>query len=485
MSLVKRYDRFILKNASAISTVESAIRTLTYVLPSRFDDNQLVSEAIYATCGLVGLYHDSIIARAVASMQTKPAITPHGRYTKYWYVHSGVYRNLALFVSTLQSLSFLLEILARKTFGEKGRWRLVIAIEVVKSLARVYLLRVTGWRPLVYPHVPERAMEPAALEQRLSEEVAELEAKSHGENGSALQPNGHSTTKEERRRSSVGIQTQQQNGQKLNPSEVPGALTQITANGGDPIEALQIQSPDKEARRISQQFKSAQQVQDYLGKRAIRLDDLTPAQHLLLPLTRVRCAAELAYVFRPVVYAILLSRATDKRSWRPWLIGIAIEYAALELHRLALQSHNNGGASGDFGSGSIFGGGALSSASSSASSAEGGAVAAAARRRPTKLEKQELLRRAFAMSWWLMRGACYTTRTRVLLFENLARFAQARAGISHAASADSNAAAMAAANTVQHAGILAGASHSLWGIVAGVAREYGSWYDNYFTTATM
>ena len=36
MNLLKEYDTYILKNAAQISSIESALRTITYILPSNF-----------------------------------------------------------------------------------------------------------------------------------------------------------------------------------------------------------------------------------------------------------------------------------------------------------------------------------------------------------------------------------------------------------------------------------------------------------------
>ncbi|CAJ0883995.1 22267_t:CDS:2 [Entrophospora sp. SA101] len=45
MNLLKKYENFILANASQISSIESSLRTLTYVLPGRFADAEFASEA--------------------------------------------------------------------------------------------------------------------------------------------------------------------------------------------------------------------------------------------------------------------------------------------------------------------------------------------------------------------------------------------------------------------------------------------------------
>jgi hypothetical protein len=63
MNLIKEYDAYILKNAAQISSIESALRTITYILPSasitckltvgRFKDAELASETC-ASSSFVG-----------------------------------------------------------------------------------------------------------------------------------------------------------------------------------------------------------------------------------------------------------------------------------------------------------------------------------------------------------------------------------------------------------------------------------------------
>lgn len=39
------YSDFIIKNASAVSQIESALRSLTYIIPGRFRESELASES--------------------------------------------------------------------------------------------------------------------------------------------------------------------------------------------------------------------------------------------------------------------------------------------------------------------------------------------------------------------------------------------------------------------------------------------------------
>jgi peroxin-16 len=44
MPLLKAYDRLLLDNLSAVQTVESGIRNITWLLPGRFADAEVASE---------------------------------------------------------------------------------------------------------------------------------------------------------------------------------------------------------------------------------------------------------------------------------------------------------------------------------------------------------------------------------------------------------------------------------------------------------
>lgn len=92
---------------------------------------------VYTTLNLVGLYHDSLLAKAVANLPPsvrKPEPSPHNRYTQFWTKASPSYKRLALAIVVIQHAEVLLEMGAKKKWGDKGRWRTVIAIEALKYL---------------------------------------------------------------------------------------------------------------------------------------------------------------------------------------------------------------------------------------------------------------------------------------------------------------------------------------------------------------
>ena len=121
---------------------------------------------------LLSLYHDSLLARAVARLPKaqQPHPSPHNRYTKFWTKNSSAYRRLALTLQVIQYTELLCEMAAKRR-GEQARWRVVCLLEAVKAICRLLLLRLTNSRPLLSPPLPEREVDPSTLEEKDSSEL--------------------------------------------------------------------------------------------------------------------------------------------------------------------------------------------------------------------------------------------------------------------------------------------------------------------------
>ncbi|CBQ72529.1 related to Peroxisomal membrane protein PEX16 [Sporisorium reilianum SRZ2] len=206
MALFKQYDDFLLNNASQITAVESSLRSITYFLPGRFKDAELAGEAIYASLNLLGLYHDSILARALqkqnsthdaaASAITEKArhppspapldavqpagaatgLTPseHARYTNHFSRSSNSYNRVARTLVIVGYFELLAEMIARRKLGRRKAWDVVAAIEALKVALRLSLVRMTGSRMAIHPPIPGREVDPAALEQERAKTMGKL-----------------------------------------------------------------------------------------------------------------------------------------------------------------------------------------------------------------------------------------------------------------------------------------------------------------------
>jgi peroxin-16 len=352
------YSDFITKNSSAVSQIESALRSLTYIIPgaplyeslprcTHADYAQAASEnpksrpnpvrlapvdartaanrtLVHSGVQLLSLYHDSLLSKAMAQMPgtRKQPLTPHHRYTKFWTQKSPTYKRLALVLQMIQYTELLWEMAAKRK-GEKVRWRVIVLLEVVKAVCRLLLLRLTNSRPLLSPPLPQREVDPSSLED------------------SSASTDGMDTPPSER---SVEAE-----------------------NWTMPRTGLSMPSlPD------------SSDISNYLLSKVLTADDIKPPKALLHRVNGKGELAEALYILRPVIYALAMQHFSgDRKSWRPWLIGVSIEYGARQLTKNDFQERLAGGLRG-----------------------------------LTGLEREELKKRGWALGWWAMRGAFYENVTK-------------------------------------------------------------------------
>ncbi|KAI1328225.1 peroxisome membrane protein [Xylariaceae sp. FL0255] len=287
------YSDFITKNAHQVSQIESAFRSLTYIIPGRFRDAEIASETVHSGVQLLSLYHDAVLRSAINKLPALSARlpSPHTRYTRFWAAKSRLYRRIALLLQIVQYTELLWEMSAKRR-GEKIRWRVVIILEAVKAICRLLLMRITNSRPPVTPALPER--EPIPTEEENSDEDVLKELM--GEETDDLLMNGSAKPAHEKEWAMPRT--------KLNLPSLPSA--------GD--------------------------VSSYLQGRVLTAEDIKPAAQLLNTLSRSGQAAEVLHILSPLIYAIALSQSKDKKSWAPWIIGLSIEYTARQLRERGLRN---------------------------------------------------------------------------------------------------------------------------------------------------
>ncbi|PYH68721.1 peroxisomal membrane protein PEX16 [Aspergillus vadensis CBS 113365] len=319
------YEEFVTKNASSVGQVESALRSLTYIIPGRYRDSEISSECVHSGVQLLSLYHDSLVSRVISRLPSKiprPTPSPHARYTKYWTSHSSLYQRIAIALQMIQYTELLWEMAARRR-GEKVRWRVIVLIEAAKAICRLLLLRLTNSRPLVSPPLPEREVDPRSLEDEDNSDW---------------------------------------NGMQTPASERSSDLCWTMPRTGLSLPSLP----------------NVDDLSNYLISKVLTADDIKPPKTLLHRVTGQGQFAEILYILRPVVYALMLQRyCKDRRSWKPWLIGFGMEYGCRQLAKADLRERVAGGLRG-----------------------------------LTGLEREELRKRGWAMGWWFMRGAFYENITK-------------------------------------------------------------------------
>ena len=231
----------------------------------------------------------------------------------------------------------LCEMTAKRRGGERSRWRVVVLIEAIKAICRLLLLRVTRSRPLVTPVLPERESIPD------DEATADPEHVFGGGDDDQQTSSGESELLDEMSPHSLS---------NLDKSKPAHELDWKMPRTGMSLPSL----PDPS------------DISSYLLGRVLSADDIKPANKLLNRLQGASQAAEMLHILAPLAYAVALARAKDKKSWTPWVVGLAIEYAARQLRDTSLRT--------------------------------------------TALEREEWNKRGWAMGWWAMRGAFYENVTK-------------------------------------------------------------------------
>ncbi|GJJ08803.1 hypothetical protein Clacol_003022 [Clathrus columnatus] len=268
---------------------KSSLRSLTWFLPGRFKDAELASEALSAVLNLLSLYHDTIIGRRLAQTpKWKPLIppSPNSRYTRAWADKDRLYKWIARALEVIKFTELLLEMNLRRKLGEKGRWRSIIALETVKAILRIILLKITR-RPLVSPPLPERDFDPANLPsldpEMLQTPLSNKQAPS-------------SSAPDHLKNNHVNI-------------DIPNPLlTEKPRNG------------------------TASPVESYLLPKALSPSSLKEPTCLINSLSSPKdWLAELTYVLRPLIYVIMLSR--DSITPNPVILSLALDLSSRYLRR--------------------------------------------------------------------------------------------------------------------------------------------------------
>jgi len=153
-SALARYESFLIHNGSTIASLESTLRSLTWLLPGRFKDAELVSEAcpsihpsllshplfiflvlVSASVNALSLYHDTLLHRAAGNEpKYRPLLPPslHSRFTRAWADTHTRYRWTARTLELIRFVELLVEMGLRRKVNAKSRWRAITLLEALK-----------------------------------------------------------------------------------------------------------------------------------------------------------------------------------------------------------------------------------------------------------------------------------------------------------------------------------------------------------------
>ena len=362
---LSHYRAFVRANASQVSSIESALRSITYILPGRFNESPLTSEAVYTSLTLLSAFHTNLLSPNPNAPSAKRP-PPNTRYERWCRVTGGaIYARANALLRTVQYTQLFCEMFAKRS-GEKIRWRVVVFLEFVKAVCRLLMSRVSGSRPVIASSIGAESQERVTGEDGPENEKLAPEP-SEGEDVIA---NGH-----------------------VSPSD-SGYGSETTSEYKMPRTGLLL--PTQLPTTSSSPLSSTSSISDYLSSRAITSDELKPPYRLVHQLRTTKAnLAELFYILRPVIYALALQRAATatmsspappggasnkrdwKHAWTPWLLGIGMEIVSRQLARQDMQDTMVGGW-----------------------------------KSLSVVEREEASRRSWSIGWWVLRGGFYENVTR-------------------------------------------------------------------------
>lgn len=89
---------------------------------------------VFSTLNLLGIYHDTILTKHVASLPAthRPTPSPLNRYTRDWQSSSLTYKRIAMLLTVIQYTEVLIEMGVQKKWGQQYKWRVITALEAIK-----------------------------------------------------------------------------------------------------------------------------------------------------------------------------------------------------------------------------------------------------------------------------------------------------------------------------------------------------------------
>lgn len=320
------YERFLLENATRISSIESTLRSLSWFLPGttvllpsprsfltlyddagRFQDSELASEArssyfppfpalaqscrsaVYSILNIVSLYHDSLLHRSLPSLpaSARPNPSSHARYTRFCSSTSTTYAALARTLTILSYSELFIEMAIKKRLGKEKAEKAVMIIEMAKALMRLALLNETDGRLGVSPPIPEREVDPALFDQH--KRVVVLE-----ENSARI----------EYPRSSADVLLGARG-----EEEVVGVAEKEywlgSRTGYSRPTLASIRPPvDPLLGNATSSLGGKEIIQQYLMSRVLTAEDAKRPEDLVAKMNRLGKLAEIVWILRPVIYGL-------------------------------------------------------------------------------------------------------------------------------------------------------------------------------------
>lgn len=273
---MEAYKRWVRRNKEYVHSLESLANGLTWLLPERFSESEIVPEAVTSILGIVTVVNEHIIETTPtprSQMDTRPPEPSSFPYS--------------LCLNLMKDIETLVEVMAQHFYGDDNKWNFIAVTEATKLLARLALLRDSGYKMLLHGG------------ETMNDGKDPNEANQQHTNGRLLHHgrNGHFTPE----------------GRALS------AMSRFGEN------ARMLSDPTWFRRAEHHQRAIMELPESDIKRSKPTLSSFLSEKGLLGGLFLM---GEVMFIARPLIY-VLLIRKYGVRSWRPWFVSLFIDLVGM------------------------------------------------------------------------------------------------------------------------------------------------------------
>ncbi|KAJ0928431.1 putative peroxisome membrane protein, Pex16 [Helianthus annuus] len=282
---MEAYKRWVRRNKEYVHSLESLANGLTWLLPERFSESEIIPEAVTSILGIVTAVNEHIIETTPTNpsqMHTRPPETSSFPYS--------------LFLTLMKDVETLVEVMAQHFYGDDNKWNFIAATEATKVLARLALLRNSGYKMLLHGG------------ETVNDEKGPNNANQPQTHGHPFQQgrNGHFTYE----------------GRAL------AAMSRFGENArmiSDPTWFHRAEHHQRAITQLPETDIKRPTLMSFLSEKGL------PGGLMIM--------GEVMFIARPLVY-VLLIRKYGSRSWLPWFVSLTIDLIGMSSSTLLLTGQN-------------------------------------------------------------------------------------------------------------------------------------------------
>lgn len=283
---METYKRWVRRNKEYVHSLESLANGLTWLLPERFSESEIVPEAVTSILGIVTAVNEHII-------ETTPP-TPSQMNTRPPEPSSFPY---SLCLTLMKDVETLVEVVAQHFYGEDNKWNFIAVTEATKVLARLALLRNSGYKMLLHGG------------ETTNDENSTNDASQQNVRGRLLQ--------------------QGQNGHFTPQGRALSAMSRFGENArmiSDPAWFRRVEHHQRAIMELPETEIKRPTLSSFLSEKGI------PGSLFLM--------GEVMFIARPLVY-VLLIRKYGVRSWLPWFFSLSIDLMGMTSSMMSSIGHKD------------------------------------------------------------------------------------------------------------------------------------------------